>query len=140
MIRTELRSYQREAVDAALAHDGFAFFPEQRTGKCLTSLAVVDERKPECLLIICPKKAVLTWETELDLHLDVDWDCQIYIITYQEPVKNLKLRRQWYRWSQEFADHGGTLMVIVDEAHMIKKPGTAQSKFVRTIAKRKKEI
>lgn len=136
MIRTELRSYQEEAVAAALLHDGFALFPEQRTGKCLMSLAIADHRKPEVLIIVCPKKAVLTWEEEIDLHLDNDWDCQIFIITYQEPVKNLELRRQWYKWSLEFQRHGGTLMVIADEVHYIKKPGTAQSRFVRTLGKR----
>ena len=135
-IRTELRPYQSEAVAAALPHDGFAFFPEQRTGKCLISLAVVDERKPEVLVIVCPKKAVLTWEEQIEEHLDLDWDCDIHIVTYQEPVKNLKLRQQWYKWSLEWVRDGGTLMVIADEAHFIKKPGTAQSRFVRTLGKR----
>ncbi len=136
MIRTKLRPYQREAVDAALKHSGFAFFPEQRTGKCLCALTVVDHHKPEVLIIICPKKAVLTWEEEIDLHLDKDWHCDIYILTYQEPVKNLELRKIWYKWSSEFAKHGGRLMVIADEAHMIKKPSAAQSRFTRTLGKR----
>ncbi len=136
MILTELREYQREARDAAIQHRGFALFPEQRTGKCLISLAVVDHHKPDVLLIIAPKKAVLTWETEIDLHLDIDWDCEVYILTYQEPVKNKKLKQQWYRYSKELVEHGGTFMVIADEAHMIKKPGTAQSTFVRTMGKR----
>ena len=136
MIRTELRPYQSEAVAAALPHDGFAFFPEQRTGKCLISLAVVDERKPEVLVIVCPKKAVKTWEEQIEEHLDNDWDCDIYIVTYQEPVKNLTLRKQWYKWSTDWIADGGTLMVIADEAHFIKKPGTAQSRFTRTLGKR----
>ena len=136
MIRTELRPYQIEAVAAALPHSGFAFFPEQRTGKCLISLAVVDERKPEVLVIVCPKKAVTTWEQQIEEHLDLDWDCDIHIVTYQEPVKNLQLRKQWYKWSKDWTDDGGTLMVIADEAHFIKKPGTAQSRFVRTLGKR----
>jgi SNF2 family DNA or RNA helicase len=136
VIRTKLRGYQREAVEAALPHRGFAFFPEQRTGKCLCSLAVVDHHKPDVLLIIAPKKAILTWETEIDLHIDVDWDCEIYMVTYGELVKNLALRKQWYKYSKDLVDHGGTLMIIVDEAHMIKKPGTAQSKVVRTLGKR----
>ena len=136
MIRTELRPYQIEAVAAALPHSGFAFFPEQRTGKCLISLAVVDDRKPEVLVIVCPKKAVTTWEQQIEEHLDNDWDCDIYIVTYQEPVKNLELRKQWYKWSKNWVDDGGTLMVIADEAHFIKKPGTAQSRFVRTLGKR----
>ena len=136
MIRTELRPYQSEAVDAAIPYSGFAFFPEQRTGKCLISLAVVDHHKPEVLVIVCPKKALLTWEEQIEEHLDNDWGCDIYIVTYQEPVKNLKLRKQWYKWSKDWVDDGGTLMVIADEAHYIKKPGTAQSRFVRTLGKR----
>ena len=136
MIRTELRPYQSEAVAAAVSHSGFALFPEQRTGKCLVALAVADHHKPEVLIIICPKKAVVTWEKEIEKHLDNDWGCDIYIITYQEPVKDLKLRKQWYRWSKNWVESGGTLMVIADEAHMIKKPGTAQSGFTRTLGKR----
>lgn len=136
VIRTELRPYQREAVDAAARHDGFAFFPEQRTGKCLISLAVVDTRKPEVLVIVCPKKAISTWEEQIEEHLDLDWECDIYIVSYQEPVKNLKLRKQWYKWSLEWVRDGGTLMVVADEAHFIKKPGTAQSRFTRTLGKR----
>jgi SNF2 family DNA or RNA helicase len=136
VIRTELRPYQDVAARSACAYDGFALFPEQRTGKCLISLAIVDRIRPEALVIICPKKAVLTWEEELDLHLDMDWDCEVYILTYQELVKNLKLRKQWYRWSKEFVEHDGLLMVIADEAHYIKKPGTSQSRVVRTLGKR----
>jgi len=136
VIRTELRPYQSEAVAEALLHDGFALFPEQRTGKCLVSLAIVDERKPEVLVIVCPKKALKTWDEQIEEHLDNDWDCDIYLVTYQEPVKNLKLRKQWYKWSKDWVDDGGTLMVIADEAHFIKKPGTAQSRFTRTLGKR----
>ena len=136
MILTELRPYQDVAARAACAYDGFALFPEQRTGKCLISLAIVDRMKPETLVIVCPKKAVLTWESELDLHLDQDWDMDVFILTYQELVKNKKLRAQWYKWSLEYVKHGGRMMVIADEAHYIKKPGTAQSRVVRTLGKR----
>ena len=97
MIRTTLRPYQSKAVAAARPHDGFALFPEQRTGKCLISLAIVDERKPDVLIILCPKKALKTWDEQIDEHLKLDWDCEIYIITYQEPVKNIELRKQWYK-------------------------------------------
>jgi hypothetical protein len=130
---TELRPYQSEAVDAALQYDGFALFPEQRTGKCLIALAVVDHYKPDAIVIVSPKKALLTWETEIEKHLDQDWDCEFFLISYQEPVKNLRLRKHYYRWAKNFK---GTMMVIADEAHMIKKPGSAQSRFVRTIGKR----
>lgn len=136
MIRTQLRPYQDLAARTACAYSGFALFPEQRTGKCLISLAIVDRMKPETLVIICPKKAVLTWEKELDLHLDATWDMDVFILTYQELVKNKKLRAQWYKWSLDYAKHDGQLMVIADEAHYIKKPGSAQSRVVRTLGKR----
>lgn len=136
MLKTELRSYQGEAVAAALQHDGFALFPEQRTGKCLIALAVVDHHKPDIVVIVCPKKARITWESEIAKHLDLDWECAFYIINYQQPVKNLALRGHWYKFSKDFVDGGGTLMVIADESHHIKKPGTAQSRFVRTLGKR----
>ena len=136
MLKTELRSYQSDAVAAALQYDGFALFPEQRTGKCLIALAVVDHHKPTVVVIVCPKKAVLTWESEIDKHLKCEWKCEFFIVTYQEPVKNLKLRAEWYKWSKDFVARGGTLMVIADEAHMIKKAGTAQSRFVRTLGRR----
>lgn len=136
MLKTELRSYQSEAVEAALQFDGFALFPEQRTGKCLIALAIVEARKPDVVVIVCPKKAYNTWIDEIDKHIYTDWGCEFGIITYQEPVKNLKLRGEWYKFTKDFVAGGGTLMVIADEAHMIKKPGTAQSRFVRTLGKR----
>lgn len=136
MIRTELRPYQREAVAAALPFDGFALFPEQRTGKCLISLAIVDERKPEVLILLCPKKALKTWEEQIEEHFVNDWNCEIYIITYQEPVKDMQLRKDWYRETLKWKKQGVKMMIIADEAHMIKKPGAAQSRFARTLAKR----
>jgi superfamily II DNA or RNA helicase len=136
VIRTELRPYQREAVAAALPFDGFALFPEQRTGKCLISLAIVDERKPEVLILLCPKKALKTWEEQLEEHLDNDWGCEIYLISYQEPVKDMQLRKEWYAETLKWQKQGVEMMIIADEAHMIKKPGAAQSRFARTLAKR----
>ena len=50
MIKTELRNYQQEAVEAAQGFDGFALFTEQRTGKTLVSLTLVDQKKPDILL------------------------------------------------------------------------------------------
>jgi len=77
-----------------------------------------------------------TWDTEIDKHLDNDWGCEFYIVTYQEPVKDLKLRKEWYKETTKWQKDGVSIMVIADEAHYIKKPGTAQSRFTRTIAKR----
>lgn len=136
MIRTKPRPYQNDAVAAALPHDGFALFDEQRVGKCLETLMIVDHRKPDLTVILCPKQAELTWQNQIEEHLEVDWDGRFEIITYQQPVKDLDLRKYWYKWSLEFVRHGGTLMVVADEAHYLKKPGSAQSRFARTLGKR----
>lgn len=119
-------------------HDGFCIFSEQRTGKCLPALMLVDERKPDVTIILCPKQVEGTWKEQLAEHLEIDWDGEVHIITYQSPVKDLQLRKYWYKWSLEFKKHGGTLMLIADEAQYLKKPGSAQSKFARTLAKRAK--
>lgn len=136
MLKTTLRSYQREAVDKALEHDGFAFFPEQRTGKCLCSIAVIDEVKPDVILIVCPKKALRVWSSEFKKHLDFDWDCYLRYVHYEASAHKAEDRRRYYRLAKKWQKQGRTVMVICDEAHRIKKRGSSQSRFVRTIGKR----
>lgn len=136
MLKTTLRGYQSEAVRKALNYDGFAFFPEQRTGKCLCSIAVADHVKPDIILIVCPKKALRVWSKEFEKHLDLDWDCYIRYIHYEAAVRNAEDRRRYYRLADKWKRQGRTIMVICDEAHRIKKRGTRQSGFIRTLGKR----
>lgn len=136
MLKTILRSYQREAVDKAIQHDGFAFFPEQRTGKCLCSIAVIDHVKPDIVFIVCPKKALRVWSKELAKHLDLDWDCYIRYVHYEASAHEADDRRRYYRLARKWQKQGRSIMVICDEAHRIKKRGTRQSRFVRTLGKR----
>lgn len=136
MLKTTLRGYQREAVRRAILHSGFAFFPEQRTGKCLCSLAVADHVKPDIILIICPKKALRVWSSELDKHLDLDWDCYVRYVHYEAAVRNAQDRRRYYRLATKWKKQGRSIMVIVDEVHRCKKRGTRNSRFIRTLGKR----
>jgi superfamily II DNA or RNA helicase len=135
-LKTTLRGYQREAVRRAIKHNGFAFFPEQRTGKCLCSIAVADHVKPDIILIICPKKALRVWSDEFDKHLDLDWDCYIRYVHYEASAKEPLDRRRYYKLAKKWQKQGRSLMVICDEAHRLKKRGTHNSRFVRTIGKR----
>ncbi len=136
MLRTELRAYQCEARDAALPHPGFAFFAEQRTGKLLTSLAIVDHHKPDIIFVVCPKGVIREWHDQLAEHLDIDWDCQIEVMNYDKIQRSQKLRTQIYGWTKRAMNQGKKMILIADEAHRIKKRGTRQSKFVRTLARR----
>ena len=134
MLRTTLRGYQSEAVRRALHHDGFAFFPEQRTGKTLTTLAVVDDRKPDILFIVCPKKAVGEWERQLPQHLDVDWKMHVEIVHYEMCCRSKKDRR-YYRKLFRHKWQDLSIFIVCDESHRIKKRGSMQSRMVRSLGK-----
>jgi len=136
MLKTTLRGYQREAVRRALNHNGFAFFPEQRTGKCLCSIAVIDELKPDIVFIVCPKKALRVWSDELAKHLEMDWDCYVRYINFEHGAHDKTRRRKYYRMAKKWQRQGRSIMVICDEAHRIKKRGAVQSRFVRTMGRR----
>lgn len=134
MLRTIPRPYQCEAGDRALAHPGFALFPQQRTGKCLISLYVVDKRKPDVLVIVCPKKAIRVWKEQLKDHLKFDWDCEKVIIHYEGMCRNAKDRRWWRkRFRETWA--GKKVFIIVDEGHRIKGRGSLQSSMLRSVGR-----
>lgn len=127
MIRKRLRPYQVEARDRALAHPGFALFPEPRTGKTLIAYAVADARKPDRLLIVAPKIAIGEWHAGLK-----DWvghDCEIMITTYGLAVSR---RPAIIRWLEKASRPG----MIVDELHKIKRRGRKQSRAIRVLGRR----
>lgn len=136
MLKTTLRGYQREAVKRAIRHSGFAFFNEQRTGKCLCSIAVADHVKPDIIFIVCPKKALRVWSREFTKHLELDWDCYIRYIHYEASAKEATDRRRYYKLADKWKKQGRSIMVIVDEIHRCKKRGTRNSRFVRTLGRR----
>jgi superfamily II DNA or RNA helicase len=133
MIKTALRGYQKEAVERALPHAGFCLFPEQRTGKTLTSLAIVDHRKPDILFILCPKKAIREWRDQMAKHLEMDWDCQVIVENFEQFSRNPKTRRSLKGKLKRLLAKGKRLFVLIDEVHRIKKRGSATSRFVRSL-------
>ena len=72
MLKKTLRWFQDEAVAKALPHPGFMLFMEQRTGKTLTSLALVQKRKPKFLFIVTVKRGVAVWKKEIKESLKID--------------------------------------------------------------------
>lgn len=134
MILTELRPHQGEALAAALPHQGFALFPEQRTGKCLISLALVDKRKPDVLVIVCPKKAIRVWRNQIKEHIKFDWKCEKNIVHYEGMCRTAKDRRWWRnRFRKAWKDK--SIFLIVDEGHRIKSRGSLQSTMIRSLGR-----
>lgn len=132
MIRTKLNWYQEEALARASPFDGFLFFMEQRTGKTLTSLALVDKRKPKYLWIVCPINAIEVWLKQIREHLEVDWDCQLIIMNHEELASRGK-RRKYYAKMREI---GSECFLIGDELHRgMRKRGTQVSRAMRHISK-----
>lgn len=132
MLLTKPRGDQREAVRGALAHHGFAVFCEQRVGKTLIALAVADKRKPDILVVVCPKKALRVWRTQLKKHIRFDWDCTKIVIHYEGMCRNAKDRRYWRKMFREkWLDK--KVMLIVDEGHRIKSRGSLQSSMLRSV-------
>lgn len=94
------------------------------------SLAIADERKPDRLLIVCPLNAIKVWNQQMEEHWNPEWEVNIEIISFGQ-IQKLRSRRKWSRWIQKAA----TSMMIVDEAHRIKKRGSKQSRGCRSIGK-----
>ncbi len=134
MLLTELRPHQEEAAQAAMQFDGFCLFPEQRVGKTLVALSVVDQSQPDYLLVVCPKRAIGEWERQIEEHLVFDWDCEVEIVNF-EAVANTKEKRKAHRRKLKRILKTGTVLVICDEAHRIKKRGTNASTYLRSIGK-----
>jgi SNF2 family DNA or RNA helicase len=126
MLKKTLRWFQDEAVAKALPHPGFMLFMEQRTGKTLTSLALVDKRKPRVLFIVTIKKGVPVWEKEIKESLKIDWDCQVVITYFQQLHKN---RAKWRKYFRENGPDG--IFIICDECHKIKRRGSQPARTVR---------
>lgn len=130
MLLRKLRDYQLEAVRKARPYPGFAFFLEQRTGKCLCSLALVEERKPSILIIVTTLKGKRVWEDEIKKSIKFDWPCEVKLIHYEEAHKERKELRAWVRaWSAD------GIFIICDESHRIKRRGSQPARVVRSLGK-----
>ena len=109
------RDYQLPAIEAALPHDGFALFMEQRTGKTPTALWIRERWGCRDTIIFCPKKAIPVWEKAIK---DQGQDpAQFFIINFEQ------LRLQFRELKKVKWD-----LAIVDESHRIKERGSIQTK------------
>jgi SNF2 family DNA or RNA helicase len=126
MLKKKLRRHQVEAVAKALPHPGFLLLMEQRTGKTLTSLALVEKRRPKLLFIVTTKKGVAVWKKELSESLKLDWKCTVVVTYFQELHTH---RKRWRAYFREKGPDG--IFIICDECHKIKRRGSQPARTVR---------
>ena len=131
MILTPLGKSQAEARDRALKHPGFGLFSEMRVGKTLTALSIIDARKPDIFVIVCPKKAIRVWREQIKKHVHFDWRCTKFIVHFESISRNKKDRARWRRQYRKWEAEGKTVFTVVDEAHRIKRRGSQQSRTLR---------
>lgn len=134
MLKTVLRDYQIEARDRALTRlrssGGFALFCEQRTGKTLITLAVLDDARKDApyLIIICPKAAIPVWQKAIKQETGRGWFAEIHILNFEKIVNN---RKGWYAWAR---GNAGKFIAVCDESHFIKRRGASRSRSARHLA------
>lgn len=71
MIRTKLMEHQKKIVEFARGKQYVGVFSDYGTGKTLSALAMVEDQKAKCVLVVAPKLAIeTTWVDEIKKHTD----------------------------------------------------------------------
>ena len=138
-----LRKYQSDDAKFLASIPCSACFNEQRTGKTPTALEVIKLRRlqEERILIITTASSLYQWKEEYET-----WLGKNCVVCTGTPTNKLKAIGSWTHGLvvsldsfKETASHSGLIdpilsrepaMVILDEAHKIKNPKTANAKAV----------
>jgi SNF2 family DNA or RNA helicase len=138
-----LRPYQEEDVIFLSNRNRAACFNEQRTGKTPILLTVIERRKLDKILIICPKSAIPVWKGEIK-----KWTPQYYAKTTLITGTRTRKEKQVNEWESGIIiisydsfkatkKSNGLLYeilakspnaIIIDEAHRIQNRKTAVTK------------
>ncbi len=138
-----LRQYQKEDAEFLASLPSSACFNEQRTGKTPTALETIKLRhlENEKILIITTASSIYQWKDEYEKWLNKP--CEICIGT---PAKKRKAVDNWTNGLvisldsfKETSNRSGLIepilkqkpgMIILDEAHKIKNPKSANAKAI----------
>lgn len=151
-VRTKPYKHQIYAFNLAMQLPHFAAFCEMGTGKTLVAIAAAGRRylrgEVRRLLIICPASVMPVWRQEFEIHADfphrvevldgpisrrrdtlAGWEdtdaLQVAVLNYEGARA---MAEDLIRWQPD--------MLICDEAHRLKTPGSKQSKQIARAAKK----
>lgn len=143
MTSKSLRKYQKDDAKFLASIPYSACFNEQRTGKTPTALEVIKLRRlqEERILIITTASSLYQWKEEYET-----WLGKKCVVCTGTPTNKLKAIGQWTHGLvvsldsfKETASRSGLIepilsrepkMVILDEAHKIKNPKSANAKAI----------
>lgn len=154
--KTEPRPYQRKALDHAYDKHAFAFFMDMGTGKTKTLLdlasAYAMEGKIDRLLVVTKFSTRRNWEAEIEIHSPIE--CEVLVLDTSKPkvfdafnttptvaLKVLIVGTESLaagnaiKYAQKFVDTSTRVMMVVDEAHMIKTHNAVRAKNCVTLGK-----
>lgn len=146
--KTEPWRHQVEAINMGLRHTGFGIFLDMGTGKTKVAIDIMVNRGHQRILTVAPKRALDVWPRQVAEHSNgytvVNFknvpkkkivevlkegrdDIKImyvmnYEVTWQEPVKSALKKMKFD-------------LIILDEAHRIKGPGSKTSKNMAILGK-----
>lgn len=121
----DLYEHQKIALGYMRMNDSFALFMEQGTGKTIPTLVRIAEllqsKKAQNALVVCPKAVIGSWERDRDKFFDE-----------KRRVLNEKLRIINYDkvWRDPYYYNGKWDIIVLDEAHYIKRATNKRSSAV----------
>jgi hypothetical protein len=144
----DLYPYQIKGVEFLLSNENALLADDMGTGKTVMTLVtlkiLMQQGKVKTALIICPPSVLHEWRRHLNEWApelvttfvrgtkqirEVTWDSpsHVYVTAYSTLRNDIHSGRLSKNYRHQFD------VVVVDEAHHIKNPNTAQSKVVRTL-------
>ena len=143
--------HQEEMFRRAVFLKKFAFFAEQRTGKTMTAIGVMDwavkRDSIKNILIICPTSVIGSWVSQISYYSNLDFkiftmsgsakEVKLYQLNWGESEANIVVTNYEATWRKidEFL-YFKPDMLILDESHKVKNGQSNQHKAVYAISKK----
>lgn len=148
-IHTPMWPHQRAALKFMMTHDVGALFTKMGSGKSKVVIDLIQNKKWDKVLILCPIQVGANWKNQISIHqpklqslvletcgmsvskkstlLSKNTGGVIFVCNYEsiwrEPLRDKILNTEWDA-------------VICDESHRIKAPGSKVSRFLALLGKR----
>ena len=143
--------HQEEMFRRAVFLKKFAFFAEQRTGKTMTAIGVMDwavkRDGVQNILIICPTSVIGSWVSQISYYSNLDFkiftmsgsakEVKLFQLNWGESEANIVVTNYEATWRKidEFL-YFKPDMLILDESHKVKNGQSNQHKAVYAISKK----